>query len=97
MYSPLSVVGLGCQRLGLRSNGPPLPSSCLRGRPEENQGAGSEVLVEGEALAGVEKSLRARTGSRLLSSEGGRWAAVRASMTDLLLMALPHQGGPGLA
>ncbi len=52
----------------------------------ESRGAGLEVLVEGEALAGVEKSLRARTGSRLFSSEGGRWAAPRASMTDLLLM-----------
>ena len=30
--------------------------------------------------------LRARTGSRLLSNEGGRWASPRVSMTDMLLM-----------
>ena len=36
-----------------------------------------EVLVEGGALAGVEKSLRARTSARLFSSEGGRRRARR--------------------
>ncbi len=45
-----------------------------------------EVLAEGDGTSMMEKSLRARTGSRLFSSEGGRWAAPRASMTDLLLM-----------
>ena len=46
----------------------------------------AEVLAEGDDISMMEKSLRARTGSRLFSSEGGRWAAPRASMTDLLLM-----------
>ncbi len=62
----------------VEASGYAMPEFMPDGQRRWNVGAlPAEVLVEGEALGGVEKSLRPRTGSRLFSSEGGRRRARR--------------------